>query len=222
MSIVKEAIEVAKKDIKSEIRTRYNIISLILFVLSSVTALFLSIGEEPFTPELSAGILWILMIFGSMTGLARSFVAEEERGTKLLLQLSCRPLAVYFGKLSYNLIIGFILNTVAFTFFAIMMPVTVGSYLFLGVFMILATIGLSCASTIISAIISQSNGRAVLYPVLAFPILLPVLITCIDISIEAFSKSVTAFHFDMAITSLSYSIILVALSAMLFEFVWSD
>lgn len=222
MSLLSESIEIAKKDIRSEIRTRYNIIAIALFIVTSVTTIMFSIGDERLTPEISAGLLWILMLFGSMTGLSRCFVSEEERGTRLLLQLTTRPLAVYFGKLLYNFFLGIFLNTIAILLFLIFTSVVINSVLYLIVCALLATIGLASASTIISAIISQANGRGVLFPVLVFPILLPVIFAGIEMTIEVFAKSTQELHTDMMLVSCSYSIILITVSSMLFEFVWGE
>lgn len=222
MSLLSESIEIAKKDIRSEIRTRYNIIAIALFIVTSVTTIIFSIGDEALTPEISAGLLWILMLYGSMTGLSRCFVSEEERGTRLLLQLTTRPLAVFFGKLLYNFLLGTFLNSIAIILFMLFTASDINSILYLIIAALLATIGLSSASTIISAIISQANGRGVLFPVLVFPILLPVIFSGIEMTVDVFAKTVQQFNIDMVLVSVSYSIILVTISSMLFEFVWGE
>ncbi len=222
MSLLLESIEIAKKDIRSEIRTRYNIIAIALFIVTSVTTIVFSIGDESLTPEISAGLLWILMLFGSMTGLSRCFVSEEERGTRLLLQLTTRPLAVFFGKLLYNFLLGTFLNSIAIILFMLFTASDINSILYLVTAALLATIGLSSASTIISAIISQANGRGVLFPVLVFPILLPVIFSGIEMTVDVFAKTVQQFNTDMVLVSVSYSIILITISSMLFEFVWGE
>jgi heme exporter protein B len=40
--------------------------------------------------------LWVVIFFGAMSGLSRTFVTEEERGTAMTLQLLASPSAVYF------------------------------------------------------------------------------------------------------------------------------
>ena len=46
-------------------------------------------------------------IKSAMSGLSRTFVSEEDRGTVIFLQLATRPSVVYFGKLLFNLEFNF-------------------------------------------------------------------------------------------------------------------
>ena len=203
-------------------RTRYNIIAILLFVITSVTTVVFSIGEETFTPELSAGLLWVLLIFGSMTGLSRCFVTEEERGTRLLLMISSQSLAVYFGKLLFNIVLGFIVNTLTLSLFLLFLPVTISSMWYALLSMIASILGLASSSTIIAAIIAQAQGRAILFPVLVFPIILPIILVGLESSVLMFSASLTNPNYNMLLVELSYSIILITVSTFLFDFVWKE
>lgn len=222
MSLFTESIAVTAKDIRSEMRTRYNIIAILLFVITSVTTVVFSIGEETFTPELSAGLLWVLLIFGSMTGLSRCFVTEEERGTRLLLLTSSHSLAVYFGKLLFNIVLGFILNGLTISLFLLFLPVTISSWWYALVSMVASILGLASSSTIIAAIIAQAQGRAILFPVLAFPIILPIILVGLESSILMFSASLTNPNYNILLVELSYSVILITVSTFLFDFVWIE
>lgn len=222
MSLFSESIAITAKDIRSEMRTRYNIIAILLFVITSVTTVVFSIGEETFTPELSAGLLWVLLIFGSMTGLSRCFVTEEERGTRLLLMISSQSLAVYFGKLLFNIVLGFIVNTLTLSLFLLFLPVTISSMWYALLSMIASILGLASSSTIIAAIIAQAQGRAILFPVLVFPIILPIILVGLESSVLMFSASLTNPNYNMLLVELSYSIILITVSTFLFDFVWKE
>ena len=88
--------------------------------------------------------------------------------------------------------------------------------------MILGTLGLASASTILAAIISKANTKGTLYPVLSFPILLPLLLTLINatkLSVEggSFSEAISSFQ-----VLISYFVVITAISYLLFEFVWKE
>jgi ABC-type transport system involved in cytochrome c biogenesis permease component len=51
---------------------------------------------EKIEKYIASALLWIVLFFGSMTGLSRTFVMEEERCTSLLLKISSRPIEVFF------------------------------------------------------------------------------------------------------------------------------
>ncbi|MDH3252488.1 MAG: heme exporter protein CcmB, partial [Ignavibacteria bacterium] len=169
------------KDWHSELRTRYAISALVMFVLTTISIILFSLGSEGAPPVALSGMLWVVIFFSGMSGLSRTFVMEEERGTSLTLQLLAPPSAVYFGKLLFNivLVIGLNILAVGLYFFFIngfvirtasIFVVTVG----------LGSVGLAAASTIIAAIIAKANTKGTLFPVLSFPLLLPLLLTVIN------------------------------------------
>ncbi|MBN8573491.1 MAG: heme exporter protein CcmB [Candidatus Kapaibacterium sp.] len=222
MSLISESLAITLKDIRSELRTRYNLIAIVLFVVTSVTTVVFSIGDETFTPELSAGLLWILLVFGSMTGLARCFVVEEERATRLFLQVSSRSISVYYGKLIFNMIVGVFLNGITFLLFLLFLPIEISSGWYALLSMSSSIIGLASASTIVAAIIAQAQGKAILFPVLMFPIMLPIVLVGLETSVIMFSAKFIEPEYNMIVVELSYSIILITVSTFLFDYVWSE
>ncbi len=78
---------ILRKDIQSELRTRYAISALVMFVVTTIAVLLFALGQEDAPAEVLAGTLWIVIFFGAMSGLSRTFVMEEERGTSMTLQL---------------------------------------------------------------------------------------------------------------------------------------
>ena len=93
------------KDLRSELRTRYALNALVMFVVTTVAIILFALrGDQPTTTVL-AGMFWVVVFFSAMSGLSRAFVSEEERGTTLTLQLIAPPTAVYFGKLFFNVLL---------------------------------------------------------------------------------------------------------------------
>jgi heme exporter protein B len=211
------------KDFRSELRTRYALNALVMFVITTLSVILFAIGNENVSPEVLSGVLWIIIFFSAMSGLSRTFVSEEERSTVMTLQLMARPMTVYVGKFLFNLILLAALN--AFTVCLYLLFITnfsIGNY---GIFiptMILGTVGLASASTIIAAIIAKANTRGTLYPVLSFPILLPLLLTVINatkLAVDGAPVSDAAGEFQILV---SYAVVVTAVSYVLFDFVWKD
>jgi heme exporter protein B len=212
-----------RKDLQSELRTRYALNALIMFVITTLAVILFSIGNESVSPELLAGILWIIIFFSSMSGLSRTFISEEEKGTVLTLHLLAKPLTIYFGKLLYNTILLAALNIFTVCLYLLFVSgFTVGNYLIFYCTIILGTMGLASASTIIAAIIAKANTKGTLYPVLSFPILLPLLLTLIN----ATKLAVDGVQFTEAIGEfrimISYLVVLTVVSYFLFEYIWKE
>ncbi|HAP35292.1 MAG TPA: ABC transporter permease [Bacteroidetes bacterium] len=211
------------KEFISEFRTRYALNALLMFVVTTLSINLFSIGHDSPTQEILSGTLWIVIFFSAMSGLSRTFVAEEERGTSLTLRLLTDSTSVYTGKLIYNFILIFVLSIIiAIAYLLLIKEFSVKTYSIFWLTIILGSAGLASASTILAAIIAKANTKGTLFPVLAFPILLPLLLTCIN----ATKLSVDGAFFSEAIKEfqilISFAIVMVTTSLLVFDFVWKD
>jgi len=220
---MKRAYAVLQKDIASELRTRYAVNSLFMFVLISVSIILFALRSENVSVDILAGLYWVVMFFASSIGLSRSFVSEEERGTALTLQLIASPMSVYAGKFLYNAVLSLLLNLLVtilyFFFFPSFQIASLDIFLLV---MLLGSLGFSAASTILAAIIAKANARGALFPVLSFPVMVPLLMTIMNATakaLEGASLEKAAPEFQVLI---SYIIVLVGGSYLLFDYVWKD
>jgi heme exporter protein B len=86
----------------------------------------------------------------------------------------------------------------------------------------LGNLGLSAVMTIIAAIISKASSKGTLYPVLSFPLLLPLMLASISatwLTIEGASFSLISGEIQMMA---SYTIVVVTASFLLFDLIWND
>jgi heme exporter protein B len=220
---VRAAVAVFLKDWRSELRTRYAISALVMFVVTTISIILFSLGGEGASPDVLAGMLWVVIFFAAMSGLSRTFVMEEERGTGMTLALLTPPGAVFTGKLLFNLVLGSGLTALAVLLYALLINgFVVKTLSIFFVTIVLGSIGLAAASTIIAAIIARANTKGTLYPVLSFPILLPLLMTVINatrLAADGVPLGEAAGEFQILI---SYIVVVITASAMLFEYIWKD
>ena len=219
----KKAYSLFLKDFRSELRTRYAINALAMFIIVAISVILFSVGNEKISPSLTGGLFWVVIFFTAMSGLSRAFVSEEERGTSLTLQLIASPSTVFSGKLIFNIILVFAMNTVIAVLYSAMFDAFVikNFALFLTSF-VLGNIGLAVSSTIIAAIIAKAGAKGTLYPVLSFPILLPLILTSVQLTLFAFDGiSFERAKYELAIV-VSYDVIMLTASYMLFDFIWKE
>lgn len=219
---MKSYLAVAYKDLQIELRNRYSISTALLFTLISSTIVNFSIPSESVSPTVYTGMLWAVMFFASMTGMSRAFVSEEEKGTTLLLKLLTNPLAVFYGKFIYNVAFSVLINFSSVLLFQIFFDkVEVSSELFYLV-IFSGSIGIASSSTIIGAIISRANVKGALFPILSLPILIPILMVGIEATTLSILGKNSATILNDTTLILAYSGLLVAVSSLVFEFVWRD
>ncbi|HEX9007015.1 MAG TPA: heme exporter protein CcmB [Bacteroidota bacterium] len=212
-----------RKDWESELRTRYAISALLMFVITTISIILFSLGSEGAKPDVLSGMLWVVVFFSAMSGLSRTFVMEEERGTSMTLQLVAPSSAVYFGKLLFNLVLvtGLDILTVALYALFINGFIIKTASIFV-VTVALGGVGFAAASTIIAAIIARASTKGTLYPVLSFPILLPLLLTVINATRLSSDGALFEEAFGEFQVLISYIVVVIAVSTLLFEFVWKD
>jgi len=218
----KQALAICKKDFMSEIRTRYAVNALLMFIIVVISVIKFSLGEEKLTSEMNAGLLWIIIFFASSNGLSRVFVSEEERGTELVLKLISESKSVLLGKLMFNTALTFMINFLIILFYILITGLEIKNTGLFSLSIGLGNLGLSAVMTIIAAIISKAGSKGTLYPVLSFPLLLPLLLSCISatwLTIEGAVFSQISGELQMMA---SYTIVVITASFLLFDLVWND
>ena len=212
-----------QKDFHSELRTRYAINSLAMFIIVAISVILFSIGNENISPGLTGGLFWVVIFFSAMSGLSRAFVSEEERGTSLTLQLIASPATVFTGKLLFNMILVFLMNIVITLLYSMLFAeFIIQNYLLFFLTFVFGNIGIAISSTLIAAIIAKAGSKGTLYPVLSFPILLPLILTSVQLtSFSIDGIPISEAVFELAIV-LCYDIIMISASYMLFDFIWKD
>lgn len=211
------------KDVRLELRSRYTLNTLLLFVLSSLLLVLFAVGQEPISERVQAALLWIVILFSAAVSLGRAFVGEEERGTVLLLRLHTRASMVYAGKLLFNFLLVLCLNLVAVGAFVVLLSVGVDWPGLLATTLVLGALGLSGATTLLAAIIARAAGSGPLLPVLSFPLLIPLLLSVVSATRSALSGGPGwAAARDELSALVGFAGVVISASVLLFDYVWND
>jgi len=218
-----KAFAIFKKDWESELRTKYAINDLAMFILVTISVLLFSIGQEKISEFLTGGLLWVVVFFSAMSGLSRAFVSEEERGTTMTLQFIAAPSTVFSGKLIFNILLVFLMNfAITFLFIIFFESFTIRNWELFCLILLFGNFGIAISSTIIAAIISKASSKGTLYPVLSFPILLPLILTLLELTKFTINGASIADSFVELAVLVSYDVIMLSASYMLFDFIWKD
>lgn len=221
-SLAGEALAILGKDLRSELRTRYALNALLMFALITLSAVSFSVSGNGLTPGIHAALFWIVVFFSAMSGLSRCFIKEEESRTAAALRLAASPIAIYLGKLGFNLVLLGILNGLLVPLAVILMHLPVADWgLFLTV-VLLGNLGLAGATTILAAIIAKASSKGSLFAVLSFPVLLPLLVSAIHGTLLALQGRPRAEASGDLWLLFSYAGVMITASVMLFETVWSE
>lgn len=216
------SVEIFKKELKSEFRSKYVLNSLLMFVLICVSVIRFAAGDEKIDNEILTGLFWVTIFFASVSSLARTFIKEQDKETSIALKLTSIVDSVYSGKLIFNLILSYVTGLISLILFVLIMNYEIKNFPGFMLFFFLGNTGLVIILTSIASIVSKANNKGTLYPVLAFPVLIPLLVSIIHSTKLTAEGAETFSLYEEVIIILCYIIVVLTASLMLFKFIWED
>jgi len=182
MDYLARAGRIALKDLRLEWRTRQKISSMAFFALLLLVTLHFSFDfQGRGFEEVGVGVLWVCITFAGTVGLGHSFVLEREEGCLqgLLLAPGDRS-AVYLGKFLSNLAFVTLVEVILLPLAAVLFNYDLtASVRGLAAILLLFTVGFVALGTLFAAIAALARRGDVLLSILLFPLLLPLVMTCV-------------------------------------------
>ena len=222
MSWLASAWAIFRKDLRVELRNRYVVNTLLLFALGALLLVSFAVGPQPVSARVRAALLWIVLLFAASIGLGRSFVAEHEGGTALLLRLHTRASSVFIGKLFFNFGLVALLTLAATAVFMLLLGVPVGSPALFVATLFLGALGLTGATTLLSALVARASRGGPLLPVLLLPLLVPLLVSGVGATRKALVGQPWVTAQDELLTLVGFAGATISAAVVLFDYVWVE
>ena len=209
-----------KKEVTLELRNRYALGGILLYVLSTVFIIYFSFNK----PEASAWnvLFWIVVLFASVNAVVKGF--QQESGKRQLFYYTlAHPLAIILSKTIYHCLLLLTISLLTFAAFSLVAGNPVKNMDEFLLALLLGSIGFSINLTFVSAIASKANNSATLMAILSFPLVIPILMTLIKLSTSALALSPMGQEIQSDILILvAIDLLLLAFSLILFPFLWRD
>ena len=208
-----QLIEVVKKEFAVSIRQQAVFVSMLMFSLTALACISLAIGSANLESELLAALLWIIIFFAS-SAIDKTF--DDEAIT--MLKIYGKSQIILFGKMIYSLLSIIPVSIFLIPLFIILFDVVIEEPLIFSITIILGLIGISSAGTLISAISSISSIKNGIFPILLFPIILPLFLPAINLTSQAMIGA--EINFSLIIAMSIYNLILITATSILFDSLW--
>lgn len=169
-----------RKDLLEEFRSMDHLWSTVVFgtMLVFVFSFALQLADVS-TRQVFPAVLWVSIFFLSVVALQRSFAKEKESAVMDALLLACGERSLlFYGKFLFSFTLLLLLEAVVVPLFWIFLDVD-GAGVNLGLFaaaVLAGSWGLAAVGTLLNGITSQLPSARLLFPILAFPLLIPLLI----------------------------------------------
>ena len=220
--MINKIFSILYKDFKIEINQSHLFFSVGLYVISSIYIIYISYQPTGILGlENWVSIFWVIILFSSISAVSKSFFQESgSRNYYYYFVLS--PDELILSKLIYNFLFIVFVTFLTFLVFSSLLGNFINSYSFFITLLFIGSLSISNCLTLISAIGHQVKNNSILTSVLSFPVIIPILLILIKLSkmsSSEFSWNIIQDDFYLLIL---LNIILIAMTKILFKFLWRN
>ncbi|RFZ90894.1 ABC transporter permease [Mucilaginibacter conchicola] len=227
MKLAGQTIELLKKEIILEWRSKYAFNGILLYIVSTVFVCYISFNLNPGFKQ-STGysivwniLFWIIMLFASVNAIAKSFL-QESKARLLYYYTIAHPQAIILSKTIYNTLLMSLLSVLALLVYLLFFPNKVDDILYYFITVLLGAMSFSTVFTMISAIASKAGNNGTLMAILSFPVVIPVILLLVKVSKAAMDGIDRSLSLNNIGILFAINVIVIASSLILFPFLWRD
>jgi len=215
----KKIYELLKKDILLEWRQQYAFYGIILYVGTTVFAVYMMNG----TPGAKVwnALFWITQLFISVTAVAKSFLQEPVQRFRYYYTI-VHPNHYLMAKMLYSILLMFLMSLVSLIVFNLLLGTP---FTQVGLFILISFTGscnLALVFTFLSAIAARTNQNASLMAILGFPIIIPFLMMLSNLSLTVLSPVYQPGWWMIILLLVLLDFLIVILGLILFPYLWKE
>jgi heme exporter protein B len=211
------------KDLRIEWRSRDSINGMLFFVLLVVVVFSIAFdpaGYPTVTRQISGGILWVGLLFASMTALDQSWTREQRNQVLEAQRMAPSPAsALFIGKVLANMIFVLAVEAVLAPIFVVFFNLHVlGNAWLLAIILPLGTWALVVNGTFFAAFGLRARNRELLLPLIFLPLSIPAILMMVQATTGVLTAELDPIQIRTWITQLAgFDIIYTTAGILLFE-----
>ncbi|MFN1833661.1 heme exporter protein CcmB [Balneola sp. MJW-20] len=224
MSWFRQTKSILRKDLQIEWRTRFAINMVIAFVVASLMLILFTIRADQLDPIPRSALVWIIILFASLSTLSRSFLTETDKRTYDLLKIysAGKGSPVFSGKLINNYLFSLAVNIITFTLYLFLVNLSIVSWPAFLVILFLGTAGISGVSTLVAAIVSQADRKGAIFSILSIPLFVPMILLLTDLTKVAFVSAELSTETQSLWALVGFVGVMVTAGSILFDYIWEE
>jgi heme exporter protein B len=223
MNYLHHVLDHLRKDLRLEWRSRDSINGMLFFSLLVVVVFGLAFdpaGYPTMTRQVSGAILWVALLFASITALNQSWTREQRNNVLEAQRLAPSPAsALFLAKAFANLLFVLTVEAVLAPIFIVFFNLHVlGNVWLLALILPLGTWALVVNGTFFAALGLRARNRELLLPLLLLPVSLPALLAMVQATTGVLTAELDPIQIGTWIKQLAgYDIIFTTICILLFE-----
>ena len=180
----RDALLVAGKDLRVELRSKVATGQVVPFAI--IVLVLFAFALDPsrgILVKAAAGLFWVAVLFSALLTVQRSFSIEAADGARDGLRLSgLDPAGIFIGKAAAVAVELLVLEVLLGAGVVVLYNASLHGILLVVATCLAATLGMAAAGTIYGGLAAGLKMRETLLPLLALPVLAPVLLAATEAS----------------------------------------
>ncbi len=179
MTLLRDSVVVARKDLLIEMRGRYALGAVLPFAGTLLIAFGLSLGPgRSLLQETAPGLLWLAVLFASVLSFRQAYQSEGEDGAlEGLLLAPVDKASIFLGKAAAVALQLLVLEAAVLLLVAGLFDLSLGTRPgLLAAAFVLGTIGLAAVGSLFGVLAESPRAREAVFPLLVLPLATPVLL----------------------------------------------
>ena len=223
MKYARYVLDHLKKDLRLEWRSRDSINGMLFFVLLMVVVFAIAFDPASYPTmarQISGGILWVGLLFASMTALNQSWTREQRNQVLEAQRMAPSPAsALFVGKALANMVFVLVVEAVLGPIFAVFFNLHVlGNAWLLALILPLGTWALVVNGTFFAALGLRARNRELLLPLILLPLSLPAVLMMVQATSGVITGDLDPIQIRTWITQLAgFGIIYTTVCILFFE-----
>jgi heme exporter protein B len=212
-------LALVQKDLLLEWRQKHTLYGVVLYIGSTVFAVYMMTGR----PEASVWnvLFWLSQLFVVVNSVARSFLQEPPQRFRYYYTL-VKPQTFLLAKMLYSIVLQLVMTGISLSLFSLLLGWPLEKS---GLFCAIAFLGgvsLSVVFTFLSAIAARAGQNAALMAILGFPLVTPVLLILSKLAGKALSAAYVTGWWELAGVMMGLNVLIIILGIILFPFLWHE
>ena len=216
----REIVQLLKREITLELKQRFALNAILLYVVSTVFVCYLSFKTLVDVPTWNA-LFWIIILFTAVNATSKSF-STESRGRLLYYYTLASAQAIILSRIIYNALLMLVITLAGYLIYSLLIGNLVQDHPYFFLALALGSFGFSSILTLVAAIAAKTRQNSTLMAILSFPVVIPMLIVLIRFSKNAVDGLDHSIQSPYIFALLSINLIVVVLAYLLFPFLWRD
>jgi heme exporter protein B len=178
-----------RKDLRLELRAFESLPAMLMFSVSTFVLFHFGLDRGSLAGDLAAGVLWVTLLLAAVLGMNRLFVAEHEQGGFdgfLMAPVDRTALFVAKALLLFGFLVAVELVAVPAFVILLLQPGPGQALPELLAVLLLADAGIAVVGTLVGALGVQTRARDLIVPLIALPLLVPVVIAAAEATTPLF------------------------------------